>query len=78
MPRHFVTPPEWHWYIVWYFFLGGIASGAVVVDGTVLVGGGVGVRGSNPASVSDIASRQPADLVALCVPGAPSCPTPGT
>jgi formate-dependent nitrite reductase membrane component NrfD len=28
MPQHFVTPPQWEWYIVWYFFLGGIAGGA--------------------------------------------------
>jgi formate-dependent nitrite reductase membrane component NrfD len=28
MPQHFVASPEWHWYIVWYFFLGGIAGGA--------------------------------------------------
>ena len=25
MPQHFVAPPQWEWYIVWYFFLGGIA-----------------------------------------------------
>ena len=35
MPQHFVTPPEWHWYIVWYFFLGGIAGGAYAL-GTLL------------------------------------------
>jgi formate-dependent nitrite reductase membrane component NrfD len=28
MPEHFVAPPQWEWYIVWYFFLGGIAGGA--------------------------------------------------
>jgi polysulfide reductase chain C len=28
MPQHFVTPPQWEWYIVWYFFLGGLAGGA--------------------------------------------------
>jgi polysulfide reductase chain C len=28
MPQHFVAPPQWEWYIVWYFFLGGIAGGA--------------------------------------------------
>ena len=28
MTEHFVTPPQWEWYIVWYFFLGGIAGGA--------------------------------------------------
>ena len=27
MPQHFVAPPQWEWYIVWYFFLGGIAGG---------------------------------------------------
>jgi formate-dependent nitrite reductase membrane component NrfD len=40
MPQHFVAAPEWHWYIVWYFFLGGIAGGAYAL-GTLfrLVGG---------------------------------------
>jgi formate-dependent nitrite reductase membrane component NrfD len=40
MPQHFVASPEWHWYIVWYFFLGGIAGGAYAL-GTLLrlVGG---------------------------------------
>ena len=42
MPQHFVTPPEWHWYIVWYFFLGGLAGGAYAL-GTLLRL--VGVRG---------------------------------
>ena len=27
MIDHFVSPPQWEWYIVWYFFLGGIAGG---------------------------------------------------
>ena len=27
MIEHFVTAPQWEWYIVWYFFLGGIAGG---------------------------------------------------
>ena len=27
MIQHFVAPPQWEWYIVWYFFLGGIAGG---------------------------------------------------
>src|SRR5262245_25747112 len=35
MPQHFVTPPQWEWYIVWYFFLGGIAGGAYAL-GTLL------------------------------------------
>ncbi len=54
--------------------LGGIASGAVVIEGTLLVGGGVGVRGPNPDSISNIASNSDASLVALCVPGGPTCP----
>jgi formate-dependent nitrite reductase membrane component NrfD len=28
MPQHFVASPQWEWYIVWYFFLGGLAGGA--------------------------------------------------
>ena len=35
MPQHFVAPPQWEWYIVWYFFLGGIAGGLYLI-GTVL------------------------------------------
>jgi protein NrfD len=35
MPQHFVAPPQWEWYIVWYFFFGGIAGGAYVI-GTLL------------------------------------------
>ena len=35
MPEHFVAAPQWEWYIVWYFFLGGIAGGAYVI-GTLL------------------------------------------
>jgi len=27
MVQHFAAPPQWEWYIVWYFFLGGIAGG---------------------------------------------------
>ena len=54
--------------------LGGISSGAVVIDGTLLVGSGTGVRSPNPQSPSDIASRRPSSLIALCVPEAPGCP----
>jgi formate-dependent nitrite reductase membrane component NrfD len=35
MVEHFVAPPQWHWYIVWYFFLGGLAGGAYLI-GTLL------------------------------------------
>jgi formate-dependent nitrite reductase membrane component NrfD len=35
MPQHFVAPPQWEWYIVWYFFLGGLAGGAYLI-GTLL------------------------------------------
>ena len=35
MSQHFVAPPQWEWYIVWYFFLGGIAGGVYVL-GTLL------------------------------------------
>jgi formate-dependent nitrite reductase membrane component NrfD len=31
MPQHFVAPPQWEWYIVWYFFLGGLAGGAYLI-----------------------------------------------
>jgi formate-dependent nitrite reductase membrane component NrfD len=35
MPQHFVASPQWEWYIVWYFFLGGLAGGAYLL-GTML------------------------------------------
>jgi len=35
MPQHFVAPPQWEWYIVWYFFFGGLAGGAYLI-GTLL------------------------------------------
>jgi formate-dependent nitrite reductase membrane component NrfD len=35
MAQHFVAPPQWEWYIVWYFFLGGLAGGVYVL-GTIL------------------------------------------
>jgi formate-dependent nitrite reductase membrane component NrfD len=35
VPQHFVASPEWEWYIVWYFFLGGLAGGAYLL-GTLL------------------------------------------
>lgn len=35
MPQHFVAPPQWEWYIVWYLFLGGL-TGAAYALGTLL------------------------------------------
>jgi formate-dependent nitrite reductase membrane component NrfD len=35
MTEHFAAPPHWGWYIVGYFFFGGIAGGAYVL-GTML------------------------------------------
>ena len=35
--NHFVAPPQWEWYIVWYFFLGGIAGGVYAL-GAILCG----------------------------------------
>jgi outer membrane protein assembly factor BamB len=50
-----------------------IASAATVVDGTLLVGTGVGTRTGNPDDLSDKASRQHRALVAMCVPGTRGC-----
>jgi outer membrane protein assembly factor BamB len=50
-----------------------IASGATVVDGTVLVGTGIGTRSGDPHDVGDSVSREPRTLVALCVPGTRGC-----
>ena len=50
-----------------------IASAATVVDGTVLVGTGIGARSGDPHDVGDSVSREPRSLVALCVPGTRGC-----
>ena len=56
--------------------LSGIASGAAVVDGTVVVGGGIGTRTSGGSSPGDFTANTPSALVALCVPGTPDCAPP--
>jgi len=53
-----------------------IASGAVVINGTLLVGVGVGFRGPAPGDPGEVVSRIPSPLVALCVPGQPGCSIP--
>ena len=54
----------------------GIASGAAVLDGTLLVGAGIGTRTSGGSSPGDFAANTPSALVALCVPGTPGCTPP--
>ena len=36
---HFVAPPQWEWYIVWYFFLGGLAGGVYALGAILRVMG---------------------------------------
>lgn len=55
--------------------LGGpIGSGAVVVDGELFIGAGVGERG-NPSSIAHIQSLFPSPMTAFCLPDACDCPT---
>ncbi len=51
----------------------GIGSGAAVLDGTLVVGTGIGARSSGGSSPGDFAADTPSAVVALCVPGAPGC-----
>jgi outer membrane protein assembly factor BamB len=51
---------------------GGVASGAVTIDGTVLLGTGIGALDAGVSG--EIAARTPSSLVALCVPGSKGCP----
>lgn len=53
--------------------LGGVGSGAVVIDGTLLVGTGLGFLSRDPQDISNVAANTPSSLVALCVPLAPGC-----
>jgi polyvinyl alcohol dehydrogenase (cytochrome) len=50
-----------------------LASAPAVVDGTVLVGGGVGEQSDNHTDPADIVSRIPQSLTALCVPHGLAC-----
>ncbi len=50
-----------------------LAAAPVVVDGLVLVGAGIGTRTGDPSDPSEITSRIPENLTALCVPGTPAC-----
>ena len=50
-----------------------ITSAATVVDGTVLIGTGIGTRTGDPHDIGDAISREPRALVALCVPGTRGC-----
>jgi outer membrane protein assembly factor BamB len=54
------------------FPVSGGASAPAVVDGLVLLGHGIGVRG-NPQDFGTITSNIPSALVALCVPGSAGC-----
>ncbi len=56
--------------------LSGIGSGAAVLDGTLVVGTGIGARSSGGSSPGDFAADTPSAVVALCVPGSPGCPAP--
>ena len=50
-----------------------LASAPAVVDGHVLLGGGIGEQGPDPEEPSDLVSRIPQKLSALCVPGTLAC-----
>ncbi len=50
-----------------------LASAPVAVNGTLLVGGGIGSRTRTGSSPGDYSAAVPTDLVALCVPGVGRC-----
>jgi hypothetical protein len=50
-----------------------LAAAPAIVDGLVLVGAGIGTRNGNPSDPSEITSRIPENLTALCVPGTAAC-----
>jgi hypothetical protein len=56
--------------------LSGVASAPVVIDGTLLVGSGIGARDANPADLGDASSREANPLSAFCVLGAEGCTLP--
>jgi outer membrane protein assembly factor BamB len=50
-----------------------LASAPVVVNGTLLVGAGIGTRTQSGSGLPDITASVPSDLTALCVPGSAGC-----
>jgi hypothetical protein len=52
----------------------GLASGSVVIEGTLIVGGGIGQRTGDPDDAQEVVSHLPVPISALCVPGAEGCP----
>jgi hypothetical protein len=53
-----------------------LASAPVAIDGTLLLGGGIGVRTGDPGDIQEIVSRLPVPLTAWCVAGTDGCPVP--
>ena len=54
---------------------GGLASAAVIADGVLYVGAGVGARGGRPADNGFIASATDSPISAFCVKDTPGCPS---
>ncbi len=50
-----------------------LASAPIVIDGLLLVGGGIGTRTQTGSGPSDITAGTPSPLTALCVAGTPVC-----
>jgi formate-dependent nitrite reductase membrane component NrfD len=61
MLQHFVAPPQWEWYIVWYFFLGGIAGGAYALGAILRLMGD-----QRDAPVSRLAFLLTLPVLAIC------------
>ncbi|HJQ83153.1 MAG TPA: PQQ-binding-like beta-propeller repeat protein [Candidatus Binatia bacterium] len=50
-----------------------MVSGPAIVDGYLLLGGGVGEQSDNPMDQADMVSRLPQRISALCIPGSLAC-----
>jgi len=59
--NHFVAPPQWEWYIVWYFFLGGIAGGLYALGAILRL-----VGDDRDAPISRIAFLLTLPVLAIC------------
>jgi outer membrane protein assembly factor BamB len=53
-----------------------LASAPVAIDGTLFLGGGIGVSTGDPGDIQEIVSRLPVPLTAWCVAGTDGCPVP--
>jgi polysulfide reductase chain C len=72
MPEHFVAPPNWEWWILAYFFFGGLAGGSYAIGTLIrLVGAEADQRMSRLAFVVSFLALLPCPIFLIADLGQP-------